>query len=56
MGSQVSVWGPSDEIVPELQRLIDSGAGMLMFNPVFDHMFHVDTLKKELIPFLTVAS
>ena len=56
LGSQVSVWGPSDEIVPELQHLIDSGAGMLMFNPVFDHMFHVEILKKEVIPFLTVAS
>ena len=36
--------------------LIDSGAGMLMFNPVFDHMFHLKTLREEVIPFLTVAS
>ena len=40
LGSQVSLWGTSDEIIPQLQILIDSGAGMLMFNPVFDHMFH----------------
>jgi alkanesulfonate monooxygenase SsuD/methylene tetrahydromethanopterin reductase-like flavin-dependent oxidoreductase (luciferase family) len=54
LGSQVSLWGTSDEIIPQLQILIDSGAGMLMFNPVFDHMFHLETIAEEVIPFLTV--
>ena len=56
LGSQVSIWGTSDEIIPELQRLIDSGAGMLMFNPVFDHMFHLETIAEEVIPFLTAGN
>ncbi|SVC16864.1 uncharacterized protein METZ01_LOCUS269718, partial [marine metagenome] len=38
-----------------IQDVLDSGAEMLMFNPVFDHMEHLEILTSDIIPNLKVA-
>ena len=56
MASHVSVFGSIDKCVNGLQEIIDSGAQMLMLNPVFDQMEHLHVLKEEIIPLLEPAS
>ena len=48
MGSQVSVWGSASHCAEALAEIVDGGAQMLMLNPVFDHMEHLDGLKQAL--------
>ena len=50
MASRVSVWGSVDRCVEGLSEVVDAGAGMLMLNPVFDHMEHLEMLRQEIIP------
>ena len=55
MASQVSVWGSASRCVDGLAEVLDSGAGMLMLNPVFDHMEHLEALRHDVIPHLSVT-
>ena len=48
MGSQVSVWGGPDRCAEGLAELVESGAQMLMLNPVFDYMDHLEGLRQAL--------
>lgn len=52
LGSRVSVWGGADRCVEGLQQVLDSGAQMLMLNPAFDHMEHLELLAEEVVPHL----
>ena len=52
LASQVSVWGSAHRCVEGLQSIVDAGAQMLMFNPVFDHMEHLEALPRDVIPSL----
>ena len=55
MAGKVSVFGSIGKCVKGLQEIIDSGAQMLMLNPVFDQMEHLHILKEEIIPLLEPA-
>ena len=50
MASEVSVRGSVDRCVDGLTEVIEAGAGMLMLNPVFDHMEHLEALHRDVIP------
>lgn len=50
LGSQVSVRGSAAQCVEGLQRVVDSGAQMLMLNQVFDHMEQLELLAKDVVP------
>ena len=50
LGSEVSIWGSSAKVAEELTRIVNGGAGMLMLNPMFDHMEHMEQLVEEVIP------
>ena len=49
LGSRVSVWGPVSRCVDGLAEVVEGGAHMLMLNPVFDHMEHLEALPEEVI-------
>ena len=55
MASQVSVWGGASRCVEGLAEILEGGAHMLMLNPVFDHMEHLEALRQEVIPHLRLA-
>ena len=40
----------NQRIVEGLQEVLDSGAEMLMLNPVFDHMEHLEALHERIVP------
>ncbi len=46
MGSQVSVRGSASRCAEELAEIVDGGAQMLMLNPVFDHMEHLEEFRR----------
>ena len=48
MGSQVAIWGSPSRCAEALAEIVEGGAQMLMLNPVFDHMDHLDGLKNAL--------
>jgi alkanesulfonate monooxygenase SsuD/methylene tetrahydromethanopterin reductase-like flavin-dependent oxidoreductase (luciferase family) len=48
MAEEVSVWGPPEECVAELQRVVAAGARVLMLNPVFDEMEHLEVFASEI--------
>ena len=50
MGSRVSVWGSIEKCADGLTEVVNAGAGMLMLNPVFDHMEHLELLASKVIP------
>ncbi|MCI0437531.1 MAG: LLM class flavin-dependent oxidoreductase [Chloroflexi bacterium] len=50
MGAQVSIWGGVEKVSEGLNDLIRSGAQMLMLNPAFDMMEHLEALAKEVAP------
>ena len=52
MASEVSVWGSVEKCIGGLAEVIEAGAEMLMLNPVFDHMEHLETLHRDMIPSL----
>jgi len=53
MAEEVSVWGPPEECVAGLQQVIAAGAGMVMLNPVFDDMEHLEIFASEIAPKLS---
>ena len=48
MAEEVSVWGPPEECVAGLQSVVAAGARMLMLNPVFDEMEHLEIFASEI--------
>ncbi|HET8578072.1 MAG TPA: LLM class flavin-dependent oxidoreductase [Methylomirabilota bacterium] len=50
MAEEVSVWGPVDECVEGLRQVLAAGARMLMLNPVFDEMEHLEQFASEIAP------
>jgi probable F420-dependent oxidoreductase len=50
MAEEVSIWGPPGECVEALKRVVAAGAGMLMLNPVFDELEHLDIFASEIAP------
>lgn len=53
MAEEVSVSGPPEECVVGLQQVIAAGAGMVMLNPVFDDMEHLEVFASEIAPKLS---
>ena len=50
MASSVSVWGSASRCIEGLAELVEAGAEMLMLNPVFDHMEHLEALAEDVVP------
>ena len=50
MAEEVSVWGPPEECAAGLRQVVAAGAGMLMLNPVFDDMEHLEVFASEIAP------
>ena len=50
MASRVAFWGSESQVAEGLAGIVDSGAQMLMLNPVFDLMEHVETLAQKVVP------
>ncbi len=50
LGSRVSIWGSVAQCVEGLMDLVNGGAQMLMLNPMFDHMEHLEAFSSEVIP------
>ena len=53
LAAHVSVWGSVARCIEGIQQVVNSGAEMLMFNPVFDHMDHLEKLHYQVIPELS---
>jgi len=50
MASQVSVWGSTAKVTEKLAEVTGAGAEMVLLNPAFDDMEHLDALAEEVIP------
>ena len=50
MAEEVSVWGPPEECAAGLRQVVAAGAGMLMLNPVFDDMEHLEVFASDIAP------
>ena len=50
LASRVSVWGGEARCIDGLHAIVDAGAGMLLLNPVFDHMEHLEALHDRIVP------
>jgi len=50
MASQVSVWGSTAKVTEKLAKVTKAGAEMVLLNPAFDDMEHLDALAEEVIP------
>ena len=50
LGAEVSVWGSASHCAEQLAEVVDGGAQMLMLNPMFDHMEHLEQIAEEVIP------
>jgi hypothetical protein len=49
----VSVTGPPAAVVAGVQEVIDAGAELVMFNPLFDDLEQMERHAAEVIPALT---
>ena len=50
MASQVAVWGSTAKVTEELAKVTDAGAEMVLLNPAFDDLEHLEILAQEVIP------
>ena len=48
MGSRVSVWGSPSHCAEQLAEVVEGGAQMLLLNPVFEQMDHLEGLHQAL--------
>ena len=55
MASGVAVWGSVSRCIEGLNDVIEGGAQMLMLNPAFDHMEHLEALRHDVMPQLQPA-
>ena len=49
------MWGGVSRCIEGLNEVIEGGAQMLMLNPAFDHMEHVEALRRDVMPQLQRA-
>ena len=52
LAERVSGWVSVEKCILGMQEVLDAGAEMLMFNPVFDHMENLEILTSDIIPHL----
>ena len=52
LGSRCAVWGSPDRCAAALDALRADGAGMIMLNPMFDHLGQLEILADEVLPAL----
>lgn len=50
LASRVSVWGSTAKVTEELATVTNAGADMVLLNPAFDDMEHLEALSEEVIP------
>jgi probable F420-dependent oxidoreductase len=50
MADEVSVWGSPDECVERLREVVAAGARLVMLNPVFDEMEHLEQFASVVAP------
>ncbi|MFQ5903330.1 MAG: LLM class flavin-dependent oxidoreductase [Candidatus Binatia bacterium] len=50
LADRVAVWGSPEECAAQLGEIISAGARLLLLNPVFDMMDHLEILAGEIIP------
>jgi probable F420-dependent oxidoreductase len=50
LAAEVSVWGSVDEVVEGLRAVVAGGARLLMLNPVFDELEHLEVFAAEVLP------
>ncbi len=50
LAERVSVWGDVEECVAGLREIASAGAHLLVLNPVFDMMDHLEVLAGKVIP------
>lgn len=55
MADRVLVWGNAQRCVEGLGDVVEAGAGMLVLNPVVEHMHHLEALMEDVIPSLPAA-
>ncbi|HAM57873.1 MAG: LLM class F420-dependent oxidoreductase [Candidatus Rokubacteria bacterium GWC2_70_24] len=53
MAEEVCVWGPPRECADRLGEVVAAGARMLMLNPVFDEIEHLEAFASEIAPDLS---
>ena len=52
MASQVSVWGSTAKVTEGLAKVTSAGAKMILLNPAFDDLEHLEALSEEVLPHL----
>ncbi len=52
LAAQVAVWGDVDTCRAGLARVVEGGARLLMLNPVFDELEHLEIFARDLAPAL----
>ena len=52
MAAGGAVWGSASRGIEGLTEIVEEDAQMLMLNPVFDHMEHLEAFQKDIIPSL----
>ena len=50
MANRVAVWGSPSVCSEKLAEVANAGAGMIMLNPVYDHLEHLEALAADVIP------
>lgn len=50
MADEVAVWGSPEECIVQLQEVVTAGARLLMLNPVFDEMEHLEQFASVVAP------
>ena len=50
MANRVAVWGSPSVCSERLAEVANAGAGMIMLNPVYDHLEHLEALAADVIP------
>ena len=52
LATQVAIYGDQQECTEKLAELVAAGAGLLILNPVFDEMDHLELLAEAVVPAL----
>ena len=50
MADRVAVWGSASHCTEKLAEVAEAGAQMLMLNPVYGHMEHLEAISQEIVP------
>jgi len=52
LGPRVSIWGGANECTERIREIVRAGAQLIVFNPMFDEMEHLEICAKEIMPHL----